>query len=144
MAGGGSTTIYTGSPTGNPHAVVVITGIGVLEAQSNDFRHGVGALRMGIRKGNIGYAAIPEDVELVLTDGTKIRGKVMDGATVNPKTGDTRLIVTQWDSNVCFWTIVNVYGERVRVVVHRNPPDPTVHDRPPNAVVIPPTTKPSA
>ncbi|MFA4845164.1 MAG: hypothetical protein WC654_01235 [Patescibacteria group bacterium] len=120
----------------NPHAETLGTWKGLLSQQAMDLRDGIGAMRMRIRRGEIGHAPLSTQIDLVMEDGTHIRGQQIE-VIYNSHSGDVRLILGQWDGPFYSWTTVDITNDNIVAVVRRNPAEPLNDHRPANPAVIP-------
>jgi hypothetical protein len=120
MSGG----LWTGSPFAHPHAENLGVVTGLLSQQSSELRNGIGALRMGIRRGQVGHAPIPEEIALVLQDDECVRGTCLsEGTSTNRHTGDVRLLLCRRENRCFHWAIVEITHDTITVTKHRNPPE---------------------
>lgn len=122
---------FTGSPFVHPNAERIGMKRGYLSQQAMDLRDGIGALRMGIKSRDIGYVAIPHDIDLVMEGGTRIHGnRLIEATSVNPNSGHVRFILTRSEDSRLYWTIVEISHDTITATLHRNPVDEQLTENP--------------
>jgi hypothetical protein len=123
---------FTGSPFAHPNAEMIGLKRGYLSQQAMDLRNDVGALRMGIKSRDVGYVPIQDEIDLVVDDGTIVRGtRVIEGTSVNPKSSDVRFLMARREDDRLYWTMVNISQDTIAATLYRNPVDEQLTVDPP-------------
>ena len=112
------------SPFSHPNAERIGMKRGYLTQQAVDLRNGIGALRMGLKSRDLGYAPIPDEIDMIMEDLTRIHGnRVIEGTSVNPSSGDVRFLLTRREHGRFYWTMVEIVRDTITAILYRNPVD---------------------
>ncbi|TAL49932.1 hypothetical protein EPN81_04255 [Patescibacteria group bacterium] len=129
---------YCGSPLSDPRAEKIAEFTGLLPQQADSFKAWIASLRAGHRSCDVGYVQTPMNVDLLMSDGTRIQGRTLIEGIVVLLSGDIRFLLSQWDHNRFIRCVIVIRGHDIDVDVYLNPPDQQANWRPASPTIIPP------
>ncbi|MBI4437691.1 hypothetical protein HY631_01940 [Candidatus Uhrbacteria bacterium] len=128
--------IHTGSPFSHPASKHVGQWLALLRDQTPEFQAAVTSIRAWRKSQDPDFVDMPRELELTMSDGSKIRGSVVESST-NTFKGTVSVVLSTWNGPSFTWAIALVNGGAIFVEVYRNPDDPARAASPPNPMLIP-------